>query len=315
MDRLILDLKKNGFVNAGRLGLTNIEIDELANLSRQIFDSVRDANYSADKHPDYISPIAGGEGVRRFPQLNLRVAELLDKVVSDDDVQAILNAVLGSGYKIWQVNYRRSSSGDQGLSLHQDSFGETNLCIMLGNNSFGDGATLFLAGSHLVPTRMKKWGVGAPSFLFRWLGPLFSRLTGKAGDVSFFFNRTWHGRSPNSTHSAFDVILFSFFPPGGSFGYEGYGEWSTDFLRTTSGTTLGALIDPSLGTQKLEGGRYKVLNSSKSESVSFATGIEYSKMSKRGLDNYKLNLKILLLRFMYLFQPLLRLARAFRGKI
>jgi putative 2OG-Fe(II) oxygenase len=315
MDRTIIDLMEKGFVNAGRLALSNTEISELANLSRQTFNSVRDVSYSGDKHPDFISPTTGVEGLMRLPQLNSRIAQILDKLVSDDHVQAVLKAALGLDYKIWQVNYRKSVPGDQGLFLHQDSVGETNLCIMLGDNASGDGATLFLPGSHLVSARMKKWGIETPPFLLRRLGLLFIRLTGKAGDICFFFNRTWHGRSHNSTNLTFDVILMSFFPCGASFGFEGYGEWSTDFLNDSSETRLGRLINPSIGTQKLEDGRYKVISLSKVESVPFAISIESREISKTDFNYYKITLTISLLRFIFLFRPIIRLVKVFRAKV
>ena len=311
---MIKNLKKNGFVNAGRLLLSNTEVNELANLSRYVFDSVRDVSCLGPKHPDYIGVITGVEGVMRLPQLNSRIAEILDKVVSDDEVQTLLKDVLGYNYKIWQINYRRSSAGDQGLNLHQDSFGETSLCIMLGDNPSGNGATVFLAGSHLVSTRMEKWKIEVPPFLLRYLDPLFIKLKGKAGDISFFFNRTWHGRSHNSTHLIFDVILVSFFPCGGTFGYEGYGEWSAEFLKDIGDTRLGILINPDIGTDKLEDGRYKVSNLSMTNVIPFAIDIEKRKIPKLQWSQYKMNLTILLLRFIFLFRPIVRLIRVFKGK-
>ncbi len=314
MNRTIKDLKKNGFVNAGRLVLSDIEVNELANLSRNVFDSVRDVSCLGHKHPEYISPVTGAEGVMRLPQLNSRIAEILDKVLSDNEVQTLLNDVLGYDYKIWQINFRRSTAGDKGLYLHQDSFGETNLCIMLGDNLSGNGATLFLPGSHLLSTRMKKWKIEAPPSLLRYLDPLFTKLRGKAGDISFFFNRTWHGRSHNSTHLAFDVILMSFFPGGATFGYEGYGEWSTEFLNDISDTRLDKLINPAIGTEKLEDGRYKVCNLSMTKVIPFAVDIENRKIPKLQWSQYKMNFTILLLRLIFLFLPIVRLARVFKGK-
>ena len=313
MNRMIKNLKENGFVNAGRLALSDIEVNELANLSRYVFDSVQDVTFLGRKHPDYILD-PGTEGVMRLPQLNSRIAEILDKVVSDDKVQTLLNDVLGYDYKIWQINYRRSKPGDQGLNFHQDSFGETNLCIMLGDNFSGNGATLFLAGSHLVSTRMRKWKIEAPSFLLRYLDPLLTKLKGKAGDISFFFNRTWHGRSHNSTHLTYDVILMSFFPCGATFGYEGYGKWSNEFLKDFSDTRLGMLINPDIGTDKLENGRYKVSNLTMTNVTPFAVDIEDGKIPKLQWNKYKMHLTILLLRFIFLFRPIVRLARMFRGK-
>ena len=315
MNQILKNLKKNGFVNAGKLAISNIEVNELANLSRSIFDSVREVGFLGHKHPDYILQTTGGEGVMRLPQLNSRIAEILDKIVSDCEVQAILKDVLGSDYKIWQINYRRSNAGDQGLNLHQDAFGETGMCIMLGDNPSGNGATLFLAGTHLVSTRIRNLKIEAPAVLLKYLNPLFIKLKGKAGDISFFFNRTWHGRSHNSTLLNFDVILVSFFPCGATFGYDGYGEWSNEFLKSISGTRLGTLINPNIGTKKLENRRYEVSNLNMINAAPFAIEIEDQKIAKSQWILYNINFSILLLRFIFLFRPIIRLARAFKRKL
>jgi non-heme Fe2+,alpha-ketoglutarate-dependent halogenase len=312
MEKIIKNLKKNGFVNSGKMALSEMEVKELAMLSRQTFDYVRKSSTAGVLHPDYIPPTTGVEGVMRLPQLNARIAELIDKVFSDASVSTILTSVLGLDYKIWAINYRKSVPGDRGLGVHQDSFGETNLCIVLESNPKGHGSTIFLAGSHLIPSRLKK--LKFSSNVIRFLSPLFARLSGNAGDIAFFFNRTWHGRSNNSSDYTYDVIFISLYPSGASFTFEGYGEWSHAFLNMIKGTRLGKLVDPSQGTIKLENNRYKVLNSTGLPSSSFAIDIETNKLARIDINYCKLHLCIWLLKGVHLARPLLKALKLFLEK-
>jgi putative 2OG-Fe(II) oxygenase len=314
MQHVLQSFKRNGFASAGQLALTLAEVDELASLSNQAFAAVRDASAAGEKHPDYLPPTSGVEGVMRIPQQHSRISQLLDKVVSDGKVRAVLNDVLGPDYKIWQANFRRSIPGDKGLYLHQDGRGETNLCILLSSNPSGAGATVFLPGSHLLKARMKKWRIEAPPILLRWLSFLFAPLTGAAGDVAFFFNRTWHGRARNPSVNSFDVILISFFPAGAAFGYKGYGEWSPEFLSSLQDTRLGALIDPAVGTQQRSDGLYEILSSGKvsSQALPYSLAIDDGQIPRAGAGGVNLILTIAILSSVFAVgRPLWHLVRNF----
>ena len=114
---LIADLQSHGFVNAGQLALSSQEGNELARLTIDVYEGL------TPDHPHYLSSKDAGDGVRGLPQHHSRISELLNQGVSNADVKAILSAVLGSSYKIWQIDFRRSRPGDNGLYLHQDAWG------------------------------------------------------------------------------------------------------------------------------------------------------------------------------------------------
>ena len=258
IDKTISNLKLNGFVNAGQLVFTNGEIKELTHLCRNIFKDLSEQSKNGEMHKDFIDGSRGTEGFTRVPEHSHRISELLDKLVKDTNITKILNEALGPDYKIWQIVYRKASIGDKGLSLHQDAYGETNLSILLADNKKGFGSTIFLPSSHLFKKTMKQLKISTPTILLRWIWFLFSPLTGSKGDISLFFNHTWHGRAPNNSKDNYDVILFSFFPASGTFGFGGYGDWSDEFLRGKS--TLAGLINPNIGTRLLEDGRYEILS-------------------------------------------------------
>ena len=298
MQHVLQTFKRNGFANAGPQALTRAEIHELISLSNQALATVRDASAAGENHPDYLPLTLGAEGVMRIPQQHPRIAQLLDKIISDNNVGTVLDSVLGPDYKIWQVNLRRSIPGDKGLYLHQDARGETNLCIHLSSNSSGAGATIFLPGSHLIKTRMKQSRIETPPLLLRWLKFLITPLTGEAGDISFFFNRTWHGRARNPLTQSFDVILISFFPAGTAFGFKGYGDWSPEFLKSLQGTRLGTLIDPAIGTRQQSDGLYEILPSGKvsSQELAFSLAIDDGQIPRAGAGGVNLVLTIAILR-------------------
>lgn len=300
---LLHDFKYFGFVNVGPI-LSTKEINELSKLSKKAFNEIRERSQGQVKHPDYISPDSAVEGLMYLPQQNKRIAQLIDKTLCNKLVFSVLKNVLGSSYKIWQITFRRSSPNDRGLYIHQDSPGETNICILLSSNKTGSGATVFLEGSHLVKNTMKKWKIELPPILLRWLSFLFTPITGDAGDVVFFFNRTWHGRMRNKSLHSYDVIFISFFPAGGIFGFEGYGFWAPKFLKSIKGTLLGRLIDPLIGTEILTNGQYKVIN----QKINPPTVLPYAlKIHNKDYfeDSYgtkiKLTVKITLLRLLFFF--------------
>jgi putative 2OG-Fe(II) oxygenase len=299
--QVLTALRRLGFASAGQLVLTPAEAAELAALSRKAFEEIRTDQSIGGMHPDYIPPKSGVEGVMRIPQQNARIAQLLDKVVSNEQVRQILDGALGPDYKVWQANYRRSIPGDPGLYLHQDGYGETNICILLSNNSTGAGATLFAPGSHLVRQTMKQWRVEAPPLLVRLLGFLLTPLTGRVGDIAFFFNRTWHARARNPGSQPQDVILISFFPAGATIGYEGYGEWSSAFLASVRDTRLGMLLDPSIGTERQPDGLYRILDSQSSikGGTSYSLAIDKGEVPRNNAGGVKLATLILTLRTVF----------------
>ena len=254
---IISNLKSKGYVNIGKI-LSDKDINELSKLCRDKFKSLNSLSTTNKQHKDILSSSSGSIGFTRVPEHNPKIEKLLNKVVIDPKVIRILKEVLGNDYKIWQIVYRKSIKGDKGLQLHQDSYGETNLTILLSDNNRGFGSTVFLSGTHLLRKSIKEFKIMIPRFIFSWILIFCDSLRGKKGDVGFFFNSTWHGRSPNNSSKEYDVILFSFFPATGKFGFNGYGNWSEKFLKKN--TSLTTLINPKVNTRIDKHGLYEVLS-------------------------------------------------------
>lgn len=292
----INQLKQQGFVNLGKVPALSHVADELA----QLISDVR-----AELPPNHPHSLAaeeyGGGGLRGVPQHHPRIARLLDDIVSNADVRRVLVSVLGADYKIWQIDFRRSVPGDKGLFVHQDAPGQVNICLLLSDNPRGEGATVFLRGSHLVPPRMKDLQISIPPYLLMSLRRLFTPMAGYAGDIGFFFNRAWHGRFANASSEYSDVVLLGFFPAGGRMGFAPpYMKWSPEFLESIKGTELGRLLDSDVGTECESNGMYRVLSSEQKASaeVSYALAIEDNGERQHGAPDARLGIVVAGLRAM-----------------
>lgn len=235
------NLKKNGFAAGVSNVLTENETQELGEIVKELFASESNVDRKSANCPVIINLLGK----------NRRLDEFLEKIVSHESVKSVLFEALGHDYKIWQVNARRSEVGDEGLYLHQDAPGETNLAVLLTDNTTGDGATAFLPGSHKLPRWSSRISWSSVRLATPWVKPVL----GKAGDIAFFFNRTWHMRFKNNSSQLRDVILISFFPAGAT--YSPYMQ-SQAALSNWEGWELKRLLDPSIGTRQLEGERYQV---------------------------------------------------------
>ena len=307
------DLKTAGFINIGGDILSAGEVEQLRALSGEILLRFEQETRGIKAHTDFVRTGVGDGAwaLTRLSQHHPAISQIIDKVVSDKNVKDILKSILGTNYKIWSIVLRRSSPGDKGLNLHQDSLGETNLVILLTDNLAGDGATFFLPKSHLVAKTARALGVEAPSILTNLMHGLLKPFTGRAGDIGFFFNRTWHGRFSNPSTESHDAILISFFPSGATFGFGGfYLEWSQKYLSEIKGTELGRLIDPDYGTESVGDKRYKVASHSENIEVPFALQIEEPVEHNLKQVGWRACTVILLLR---VIMPFGRIARRMMG--
>ena len=249
----ISQTKKNGYVILGNNYFDSEEIKKLKELSRKTF-----LEKKSIKHFDYMSPKGGFEGLRYLTQYNDEIHNILNNFFNKESIKEFLKNILGSKYKIWTINYRVASNSDKGLSFHQDSYGETNLTILLKDNFSGHGSTTFIPGSHLIKHSLKKHNIKIPLFLSIFLKPFSRNLKGKEGQVSLFFNKVWHGRTSNISKQNYDAILISLFPSGATYGSEESGQWQRSYLDHNKGSYLATLIDPNIYTKIVNDYTFKV---------------------------------------------------------
>ncbi len=240
MKKLLEKFKKDGYVKSNYFGLNSNEAIELSNISKKLFQDYRGKKIKTGKLCNYSPPLNGSEVIFRFPEHNKKAFEIIERILNNKNFKFTFEHLLGKNYKLRDCSVRRSLPGDKGLYLHQDAIGETNLSILLSNNPKGLGSTCFLPGSHLIKTRMKEWGVEAPTPLVRLINFVFSKTPGNIGDCYLFFNRTWHGRSSNKSNLEYDVILMSFFP--NTVEIPRY-NWSPKFVKSIKNSEFSKLIN------------------------------------------------------------------------
>tara|TARA_Y100000022_G_scaffold197195_1_gene205304 strand:- start:3904 stop:4806 length:903 start_codon:yes stop_codon:yes gene_type:complete len=241
MNNFFKNFTSNGFEISDLDVLSKEEVRKLSNIANKLFSKFK-GNISK-RSPfieDYIPPNEGSEVILRFPQQSKEAFFIIEKLLNNKNIKTILSKFLGSKYKLRQIGLRRSLSGDPGMYLHQDGIGETNIGILLSDNEEGLGSTIFLPSSHLIKTSMKKWNIETHPSILKYLNFLMRPIKGKKGNVFFFFNRTWHGRSPNNSSRNFDVILMSFHPNCVDFEKD---NWDSKFLASIRGTTFSKLIN------------------------------------------------------------------------
>ncbi|MDD4975470.1 MAG: phytanoyl-CoA dioxygenase family protein [Bacteriovorax sp.] len=305
----IQQIKFNGFVNVGQDVLTKEDVKELSSRAKNIFNNLN------PNHCDYLKAGAGAGGVRCIVEHDFKLAEIANKIVTHPEIKKTLEAILGVDYKIWQINFRRSLPGDQGLQLHQDGKGQLNLCVLLDDNLNGDGATSFFSQTHLIRKRTKELKVELDPKLFKTVKFLIKPFSGHMGDLGIFLNRTWHGRFPNKTNIPHDILMIGFFPANTDYRLsEPYKIWSQEFLDSIKGSELFRLINPNIGTQKISEDVYRVLSTNNSES--FAFRIENFKNEEHLKNNLKLRAGVAFLtNVMKAGRPFKRILRKIKGKM
>lgn len=196
MNLIAKHLLKKGIVKGRSELLSNIEIEELESL---IFKS-------KEEH------LKKGEVFQNIIGINKRIDELLEKIVSNEEVQNTLQKILGKNYLLRHISARYNEPEDKGLALHQDSEGEVSLMVLV--NSQLNGSTFFFPGTQLIPS--KKHTAKKVS----WNSLKLTKITnhflflakGSAGNYYYFLNRTWHGRTQGNSNQTKLSIFFDFFP-------------------------------------------------------------------------------------------------------
>jgi len=144
--------------------------------------------------------------------IDSRIDELLEKIVTNSEIQNTLLKVLGKNYLLRHVSARFSEPGDKGLPMHQDSSGEVSLTILINNQD--EGSTFFFPGTQLIPSgshlaQKVSWSSIKLINLTKYF---LLTAKGNAGSYYYFLNRTWHGRLPGKLNKKNLSIFFAFFP-------------------------------------------------------------------------------------------------------
>lgn len=153
-----------------------------------------------------------GEVTHNIIGIDKSMDKLIEKILTNSEVQSTLLNLLGKDYLLRLCSVRYNDPNDKGLMLHQDSDGEIGLMILL--NDQPDGSTVFFPGSQLIPP--KKNLVRKVSWnslkLMNVVKYFLMRAKGHAGNYYYIHKKTWHGRTPGKSDKTKMSIFISFFP-------------------------------------------------------------------------------------------------------
>jgi putative 2OG-Fe(II) oxygenase len=196
MNSIVRGLLKKGVVKGESELLSNKEMKELENLILR----------SKDKH------LKEGEVFQNVVGIDKRIDELLEKILSNPEIQKTLLELLGKNYLLRKIFARYNEPDDKGLMMHQDSLGEMSLMILV--NDQLDGSTVFFQGSQLIPSEKHlAQKVSWNSLKLMNIAKYFLMpAIGYAGNYYYFLNRTWHGRKPGKSQKTKISLFFPCFP-------------------------------------------------------------------------------------------------------
>ena len=149
MNEIIKTLVKKGFVKGHRKILSDAEIEELINFLVKHREEFNKHNNSKN------DPGRLGKRSMMFCDIvgkNKRIDEILNKIISNEEVQITLQKVLGDNFLLTNPIARFNHPEDKGLGIHQDAPGEAGLLFLV--NDQPDGSTIMLPGSHLIYGRI-----------------------------------------------------------------------------------------------------------------------------------------------------------------
>lgn len=196
MNSIVRNILKKGIVKGESELLSNKEMKELESLLLR----------SKDKY------LKEGELSHNVIGIDNRIDELLEKILSNPEIQKTLSVLLDKNYLLRKIVVRYNEPDDKGLMLHQDSIGEVSLMILVNNQL--DGSTVFFQGSQLIPS--EKHLASKVSWnslkLMNKAKYFLMPAIGNAGDYYYFLNRAWHGRKPGSSHKTKIALFFPCYP-------------------------------------------------------------------------------------------------------
>lgn len=253
-------LWKDGFVRLPRI-FPDEDIRRFREVGERLLADVRpwSERHSRYTRTEYLVPAFGDADWAVLMNLAGRsevIDQLLERLFTHPRIRALLEAIVGPGYKAWEISLRRANARDGGLRLHEDAKGEMGLAMLLADHPGPVGTTVFLRGSHRFPVTCRE--SGAEFIPPRHLARLTRPASGAAGDIFLFFKKTWHGRIAGINPTPSDALLLAVFPVA----YKFVAFEPPPDLVGRLGPELARLVDPARQLRPTENGRVVVTDAS-----------------------------------------------------
>ena len=125
MSSVTANILRKGIAKGNSNLLSEIELSELESL---ILKNIN----SSSKKDEVFKNIVG---------IDRRIDQLIEKILNNLEIKKTLGKLLGEDYLLRHISVRYNEPNDKGLPMHQDSFGELSLTVLLNNQQ--KGSTFF----------------------------------------------------------------------------------------------------------------------------------------------------------------------------
>ena len=209
----------NDLLNDGFLSLNNsiLSEDEIKNLSIKCFEALGDCESVSYKDVkeniinDHFERFDNKKIINTFFRQKIRhilgVSKEIDyfigKIISHNSVKEILN-YLFSQPKCHACVVRMADGNSIPLGIHSDGPNEITISFLLNDLTENDTTTVLIKSSHLFPTSVKNTLERISPKFFSFLT---TAITGYAGTINFFFNRTAHGVQKGSGNKSTAIMI------------------------------------------------------------------------------------------------------------
>jgi len=209
----------NGLLNDGFLSLSNniLNEDEINDLSIKCYEAIsncKSINYKDNKDNilnNHFEKFNNKQVINTFFRQKTRhilgVSDEIDyyigKIITHSAVKEILNYLFLEP-KCHGCLVRVADKNSIPLGIHSDGPRELTLSILLNNINEKDATTVLIKSSHLFPTSIKhKIERVSPKFFSFITTP----ITGLAGSLHFFLNKTAHGVKKGNDNKSIAILL------------------------------------------------------------------------------------------------------------
>jgi putative 2OG-Fe(II) oxygenase len=291
-----METKKISFINNGYCLIKKnffniIEINKIEEILNKLIES-QNPDIEIDRN------VVGGKSLvmQNFIDENLELKNYINKIFASKEILSVIKNNIGENFKIKEITYRKSYSGDEGLHLHQDADGENGLTLNLGGVESHYGKTCFIKSSHHFSTINKLINRGSISHRFIKIFKFFlDFIDCSAGSIVMFDNKVWHGRFPNKSNATSSALMFALYKGGSTITF----QHKKNFFKKNMS---------KLDLKKYELDRLRCLNDNLVESVGSDNYFIIPDNNKKNNNffnkkkNFKTMFFIFLIRFIYFFK-------------
>lgn len=292
-----MEIKKKNFINDGyciikKNFFSTVEINKIEEILDKLIES-KNPNLEINKN------VMGGKSLvlLNFIDENLELKKYINKIFANKEIISIIKNNIGGDFKIKEIGYRISYSGDEGLHLHQDADGENGLVLNLGENESHNGKTCFIKSSHQFSTIKKLINRDSISHKLIKISKFFlDFIDCSSGSILMFDNKVWHGRFPNQTNTPSKALLFGIYKEGSTISF----QQNKNLFKTSMN---------KLDLKNYELDRFRCLNDNLVESVGIDSYYIIPNNNKKNNNSFLIKKKslktiiyIFLIQFIYFFK-------------